>query len=750
MTSPTDGLIDTMFTHTEGNPFFVAEVIRLLSDEGTLTNEGSGVSQPRIPEGVREVIGQRLNKLSVECNQTLTIASVIGREFDFKTLHSLSSYDDEDRLLEVLDEALEAGIINGLPRGLERYQFSHALVQETLVDELSARRRVRLHARIGEALEELYGSEVEAHAAELVHHFAQAEAVVGAEKLVHYSLLAGERALASYAYEDALIHFERGLVARGMNLSGTKTASNEQAAALLFGLARAQSTTVEAHQLGEAFATLSRAFDYHSQSGNVALAVAAAEFPIANPAYPIPGAAHLMARALTLVPTDSHGAGRLLSRYGAILGVAEGDYEGAQQALWRAISIAEREGDVPLEVRTLTYAANVSGQNLQWQESLEYGLRAIELSTGDENAVYDSNPRYWTALSLLVLGDLDGARPHALVLRERGSQRVAASNSYMPIVYLSYLEGDWQAGREYSDLGLEVSPLNLLLLSLRVLLEHETGESAQGEIYLERLLEEMGRAGPGRKLASAWGSMAITSVARITGFLDRLEIAEAAAEAVLSEQSVQPRNVLIAKTELALEAVLKGDQAAAEELYAYFLGHRGTMSVSSSVDRLLGLLSQTMGDLDQASVHFEDALDFSRKAGFRPELAWTCCDYADLLLQRNGSGDHVKARLLLEESSMLGNQLGMRPLVERVTAAQARVQPQPSSSSVYPDGLTQREVEVLRLMSEGKSNKEIATDLLLSIRTVERHVSNIYVKLGARSRADAIAYALRCSLSGHT
>ncbi len=126
-----------------------------------------------------------------------------------------------------------------------------------------------------------------------------------------------------------------------------------------------------------------------------------------------------------------------------------------------------------------------------------------------------------------------------------------------------------------------------------------------------------------------------------------------------------------AKAGLALLTVQKGDQSAAEEHYAYLLGHRGTMIWSvSSVDRLLGLLSQTMGNLDQATAHFEDALIFCRKAGYRPELAWNCCDYADTLLQRDEPGDREKAMSLLDESLAISSELGMRPLMERVIARQ--------------------------------------------------------------------------------
>ena len=311
-------------------------------------------SSDLIPEGVRDAIGRRLNRMSDQCNQMLTTASVIGQECEFRLLNSLMGNTAEDQLLAAMDEAVGAHLIEELPRSVGRYQFTHALIRETLLEELSTTRRVRLHARIAQALEELYGESAETHAAELAHHFSEAQTELGADKLARYSLMAGERALATYAYEDALTHLERGLVARDITQSGTAAASDDEAAALLFGLARAQSAAVEMQQLEEAFALLCRAFEYYADAGNVALAVAAAEFPIAPTAYRMSGVTDLMVRALALVPPDSHEAGRLLSRYGGILGAAESDYEGAQQAIGRAIAIARREGDLPLEVQTLT------------------------------------------------------------------------------------------------------------------------------------------------------------------------------------------------------------------------------------------------------------------------------------------------------------------------------------------------------------------------------------------------------------
>ena len=80
----------------------------------------------------------------------------------------------------------------------------------------------------------------------------------------------------------------------------------------------------------------------------------------------------------------------------------------------------------------------------------------------------------------------------------------------------------------------------------------------------------------------------------------------------------------------------------------------------------MGLLAHTIGNLDQAMAHFEDSLAFCHKTGYRPELAWTCCDYADMLRERDAEGDRAKAITLLDESLAISSELGMRPLMERV------------------------------------------------------------------------------------
>jgi tetratricopeptide (TPR) repeat protein len=735
--TPPAGLVVAVYRQTEGNPLFVTEVVRLLVQEGSLTpqpplhlRDGEGETARgrggeawtvRIPEGVKEVIGRRLNRLSQRCNQTLTIASVIGREFELRQLARLvedpsagsGQRMSEDRLLEVVEEALAARVVEELPRAVGRYQFTHALIQETLLGELSLTRRVRLHARIAETLEALYGADAVAHAAELAHHFCEAESVLGIEKLVKYSLLAGERALAAYAWEEALAHFQRGLAARGVLLEGTEPAKDAETAALLFGLGRAQLATLERRQIQEAVATLQRAFDYYAAAGDVAGALAVSQYPMVASGIGRSGVAGFIPRALKLVPPDSLAAGRLLCSYGAELGRVEGDYEKAHGAFAQALAIARREGDLALEVRTLAAAADVDHFHLRFEEGLEKARRAIALAgrLGDHQAGWLAHLD--AARILILTGEVGGAQQHAaaaLELAERLRGRYQLAFSFMWNAMLLRLQGGWQGARQFNDRGLAVAPQDAALLGERVLLDYELGDFGQGEAYLERFLATIPPAAARPGADYALPAVTIPLVSRITGVLDRLDIAATAARAVVSSPFANPIFAMMARTGLGLLAVLRDDAAVAAEQYGPLQSRVGTMYPLISIDRLLGLLAQTMGHLDKAAEHFEDALAFCRKAGYRPELAWSCCDYADLLLQRasavagetsqpvrpfgrlragsepaegrgstssprtGGAGsprteaqqDRQRAMALLDESLRISSELGMRPLMERV------------------------------------------------------------------------------------
>ena len=740
---PAPGLVEALYAQTEGNPFFMTEVIRLLSDSGELTASRTGTPEGlRIPESVREVIGRRLNRLSDECNEVLTTASIIGREFDFRLLNTLIGGMSEDQLLQLVEEAVFSHLIEDVPGQLDRYQFVHAIFQQTLAEEVTTSRGVRLHARIGEALEDLYGDDAEVHSAELAHHFAEAQTSIGPQKLVQYSLLAGERALAAHAYEEALGHFERGLAGRSIALSGTETASDEEAADLLFGLARARSATFERHQAAEVFASLSRAFDYYAKAGKVDLAVAVAGSPVSRHSTEM---GRLIDRALAMVAPDSHEAGRLLSRYGGVLGSTEGQYDGAREAFSRALTIARHEGDETLEMQTLAEAASLAYVHLRHEESFQRSVSVIELARRIDDPRTEVFARFHAVGANYTRGNLEEAvrqATEALPVAETLRDRYLLSRVLWMNSSVYHLAGDWRTAREFSDRGLAESGQSSVILGTRVLLEYEIGEFEQGEAYLNRLLEAMGLVSPA-VIDYAFPTVVLPLVDRITGDAKWTDVAAESAERVAAAAS-SPLPILAAKTALGLVAALRGDADSAGEQYQFLQQYRGMVvpGLLLSVDRLLGLLSQTMGNLDQSGVHFEDALVFCGKAGYRPELAWTCHDYASCLLARGKPGDGYRAMTLLNQSVGITFDLGMSPLMERAAALKSQIESGPEPDPVPPDGLTSREVEVLRHIANGRSSRDVAEELVLSIRTVERHITNIYRKIKARGRADATAYAL--------
>ena len=230
-------------------------------------------------------------------------------------------------------------------------------------------------------------------------------------------------------------------------------------------------------------------------------------------------------------------------------------------------------------------------------------------------------------------------------------------------------------------------------------------------------------------------------VARVTGDSGVLTFAESNAVNLLNADQQLPQWQTAANLSLAIVAVERDDKDSAERIYRSLLPVHQYYACPLCSDRVLGLLSQTMENSGQAQIHFEDALVFCRNAGYRPELAWTCFDYADMLLGRNESGDVTKVMSLLDESLAVSTELGMRPLMERITERLDWIQALPSPAPTYPAGLSQREVEVLLLISAGKTDREIAEELFISFRTVGNHVRNILNKTNTINRTEAATYA---------
>jgi len=205
-----DAFAQLVHGRTEGNPFFVQQVLRVMVEQGDVFREGSHwerreIEKIAVPQSVRAVIGQRLSRLAERTQEILREASVLGRRFSFDQLQRMAARS-EDEFDEALEEATSAALIQ--EEGREGYAFDHALTQQTLYGELSARRKRRLHLAAGEALEGLSEVERDRRASELAWHFLQGD---DPERALPYTLLAGDQAEAVYAHREAEWHYRTAL-----------------------------------------------------------------------------------------------------------------------------------------------------------------------------------------------------------------------------------------------------------------------------------------------------------------------------------------------------------------------------------------------------------------------------------------------------------------------------------------------------------------------------------------------------------
>ena len=215
--APPEKLARAIYHETEGNPFFVEEVFQHLTEEGRLF-DGRGrwrddldTGELDVPEGVRLVIGRRVERVSDDCRAVLTSAAVIGPRFDLRLLEELGEVEGE-ALFDALEEAERTRLIAERSVGRSTaYAFVHELIRQTLVEALSLPRRQRKHLHISEAMERAYSDRLEEHASDYSYHLYQAGAAVDENKTIHFLRIAGIQALDGAAFGEALRQFDLAL-----------------------------------------------------------------------------------------------------------------------------------------------------------------------------------------------------------------------------------------------------------------------------------------------------------------------------------------------------------------------------------------------------------------------------------------------------------------------------------------------------------------------------------------------------------
>jgi DNA-binding CsgD family transcriptional regulator len=745
-------LVRAIYAETNGNPFYTREIFRhLVEEEKIIPRAGRwstdlSVSDLGIPEGVRQVLDRRVSRLSQETQRLLRFASAFTGGFTFQLLQALTGLPEET-LLNSLDEALQGGLIRTTGEAAT-YDFAHAIVRHTLYNELNPDRRARLHRRIALALEGIYaGCEMD-YAAEFAVQYHASSILPGAERGIPYCLAAAEQARAGYAHDRAVVFLR---MARDLLPGGPSEASAD----LLCQLAIAEA---EALLLDDAHRSTEEALAALTASGTEPKTIASFLVTVAR-ALKDGGAPHalwepLVERGLALVGDERD---LLWARLTLLRDWTEAIATGTINAgRWRgcdpqAVAIARASGDEDDHARTLEpydwrtrqetdevlalartwqppaaimRALNVVARDLAFRHGAfrEAAERFEELLVTSRH--YGSIPGQAEALlqlsaCQLVLGEVALAQHTAQRVREMVA-RLGSMHRLRVVIevglvtgFAYYVDGDWPdlatvATQFVASPEAARSPLGLFVAANAANNHSLAGNLAEARRILRALLAVLPALPPTMYVHNGTVNIAATAVWE----LGAVEWATTCRQ-------------------LALDLIAAG-------IGGHFMG-----SHELTVARMAALL----GDMAEAGAYFARARTELEASGRRPLRAIVEYDEAVALL-RTHSTDHARISLLLDAALEQFRTLGMEAWLKR-TLEQLALRRRPTSSEqrVYPDGLTAREVEVLRLLAEGKTNKEIAVALVVSVPTVQRHIANIYGKIDARGRADATAYAISRGLT---
>ncbi len=669
--APPPGLAEAVHAQTDGNPFFVGEVVRLLTSEGRLSDPDSW--QGQIPQGVREVVGRRLDRLSEQTNEGLQVAAVIGREFDADVLVKVKGVPAE-QMMSGAREAIGERLVTEMGDG--RFSFAHALVRDTLYDELSPAQRATLHHKTALALEALHGDDP-SRLGELAHHFLAAAPRGDSVKAIDYAERAGAQAMEQLAYEEATELYERALEV--LELEDEVDERRRLRLALAMGGAEAS-----AAQISDARKAFGRAAESARALGD---------------ADGLVGAAIGIAMLSEAGRTDERLVGLIdeaLEAIGAEPSAARASLLSAksQELYWQdaqgisaplveeAIEIA-RQVDAPVTLGAVLHRQIFlpTGPGAA-RERLAIADEMVELGRSCGDAQAELRGHAHRVQNHLELGDLAG------VDRELAIYARMADELRMPVhIWQTHamrgmraaLDGDLEAAERFAEQSRREGeraeqPLAQQYYGIQ-LIQIRSLQGRAGELIPR--VRELAERFPG---IPAWRSALISLAARSGEVeLGRVELERFAGE----DFSVVPRdaNWLPGIALLAEATALLGDRKRAELLYEELLPYAGLVIVvaraagsNGPVDRILGLLARAGGDLDQAAEHMKSAIELATRMGDRPGMSICRVDLAEVLLERGGEGDRERALQLIDEAIGPAREMGARGVVERALALRLEAQ----------------------------------------------------------------------------
>jgi predicted ATPase/DNA-binding CsgD family transcriptional regulator len=739
---------EVLFRHSEGNPFFAEELLRNWRDAGALNQTEHGrwtlttTQAPALPPGIAGAVRQRLVRLRPETLELLRTAAILGRTFDTALLAEVVGQDVE-AVEESLREAEQASLLNGAMTGAQRvYTFSHDKIRESLYDDMTHARRQRLHGFIGRALEARSQSSAAQRLAELAYHFARSgDRIRGAD----YARRAAQQAMVAYAPEEALAQYR--------TVVELTSVDDLQRGETLMGMGDA-ATLAGAHN--DAVGTFAAAHAWYERSGDRVAAARAAHRlgQVWWQREAIPQAREAFEAALALLG-DQPLAEIVcaLVDLSSLLALSQHQYTAALVHARHAFTIAERLGEDDLLASASRALGNLLARTNQLPEGLDLLRRALDLALQADNPAEAAECCACLRMACAWNCEYRQAIAYArqeIDLARRCHAPYLLRHVYTHLTVMYALAGELvEAERAYAEARTVVERLAApeawayfdLIAGVVPMARGDYATSEQGTV---RAIEEFRAANPDT-LVWYLGILAVISArqGKERETLAAIDEAEAAIAAVPSDSmaSVLPLSSVIDA------AFLIGAGQRVAHHYAQLEPFRGQFH-NALVSRLLGQIETLRGDFAAAHVSLDEAEATARQESIQFELAQTLVAQADLAIAEGGRGTRERAREKLAEARVLYSEFGNETEVRRMDQALRRhTRERPAQSQPLPSGLSAREVEVLCLVAAGRSNREIASDLVLSEKTVENHLTRIYAKIGAENRAAAAAFAIRHSLA---
>ncbi len=744
-------LAETIYRLSEGNPFFVEELLRSAATpaagRGRMEHPAGGAGAFVLPRSVAEAVRQRVGLLSERARRTLTLAAVSGRRFDFALLQTLGA-GDEDSLIADIKELIAARLI--VEESADRFVFRHALMREAIYDGLLVRERRALHRQALDCILQADPTAAETQTADLARHAVGAEAWAEA---VEYGHRAGRQALALYSPGAAIELL-------GHAVDASAKLGRPPAAALLRNRGQAH----EIH--GDFDAALA---DYEAAARQAQAAGDAIE------------------ESEALLALGNLWAGR--------------DYEQAGSLIRRALDVAQRGDDKRLSIRLLNRLGNWHANRDETEEALRLHGEALALAetAGDRKGVAESLDLLGITRYLAedYIGAVAEYRRVIPVLREVDDrQTLSTALAMLALTLGSVVNGmtapgsrDGLSPRDLVDESIDVArqidartaEVFARCCAGMVLGTDAIGEAIdQAELAL-RLAEEIGHRQwaifanftlatlyealldvemartyldaadeAGRSVGSTfWRRTVMSGLARMSRLEGDLDTAERIiADMDLAGTTRGRRLPWFEKAEIAL-ARDDADQALAiaDRLVAESASTGIELSQVPEVARLRGESLDALGRPDEAIAAFDVALAGAAERGHLPFL-WKINLVRAALLRRLGRRDEAESDLAAahEVVTTFAEGIGDADLKARFLERAAAMMPSPRGASrgqgarTAAGGLTAREREVAILIAAGQSNREIGDALFMSVRTAGTHVGNILAKLGLKSRAQVAAW----------